>query len=82
MRVTWHADDIWAGRRVRHKEGGSITQEYIIGYDPSMIIDQCKFCLVSLADGCIITKGETKDTMAQHLTKSLIQPQEVLVRSS
>lgn len=74
MIVTWEADDIWPGRRVRRD---ALTEEWLIGYSPGEA-SQRRYAIISLSDGMICRSHMTKGELATFLTEARDLPSEAL----
>lgn len=72
MKITWEPADIQPGLVVGKPDR---AERWMIGYDPSVrwcddLDFSPKWALISLADGMISTKGQTREQLAAHLNIS------------
>lgn len=74
MRFTWEPRDVLPGVRVG-KHGR--TEQWIIGYDPSAARDERKWALISLEDGMLSCRGQTRVELAERLNSSGDYPLEL-----
>jgi hypothetical protein len=76
MQVIWEADDITAGRRMKRNES---AEEWILGYEFN---DKKKYHnIISLNDGMVLRRFETKEECAKHLNVWKYIPSELFPKS-
>lgn len=78
MKITWEADDIRPGRRVR-KPG--TTEDHILGYiirSPDDHRPCQRFTIISLADGLVWLQADDKQEIATALSEEGFMPVELV----
>ena len=75
MKVQWDEDDVRPGRVVSASEGG---ERMMLGYNPSLGLNDARWHLVSLRDGMVGQPACTQEGMARLLTEQGMVPIEAL----
>jgi len=74
VKFTWELHDVLPGRRVGKHDR---TEQWLIGYDPSLSDTYRKWALISLEDGMLSSAGVSKRELADRLNSSGDYPVEL-----